>query len=48
MKIVYLERDEAFIDDMVSKLDYFYQNFFKAEIINKYLYKYYYDTIKRH
>lgn len=44
MKIIYIERDEEFIQDMVLKLSSFYNRNLQPAIYNKYLYKYY-DTI---
>ncbi|CAK1603844.1 unnamed protein product [Parnassius mnemosyne] len=39
LKVIFIERDEQFITDMLRKLDYFYYNFFKNAVTNKYFFK---------
>lgn len=39
LKVVFVERDDQFIMDMLVKLDHFYEHFFKDAVIKKYLYK---------
>uniref|UniRef100_A0A2A4J5H1 SWIM-type domain-containing protein n=1 Tax=Heliothis virescens TaxID=7102 RepID=A0A2A4J5H1_HELVI len=43
LKVIYVYRDENFINYMLSKLDEFFNNYFKPEIFKKYLY-YNYDV----
>lgn len=42
LKVIFIEKDELFIINMMSKLDDFYNFFLRPETINKYLYKNYY------
>lgn len=46
MKIIYIEKDEEFIKEMVLKLTSFYEEYLQPAIFNKYLYKYYDSVIK--
>lgn len=47
LKVVYIDKDDTFIDEMVQKLDLFYNGFFKQAIINKYFFKDYNSIIKQ-
>lgn len=46
MKVIYIERDEEFINEMVLNLTSFYNECLQPSIYNKYLYKYYDTVIK--
>ncbi|XP_047039840.1 uncharacterized protein LOC124644478 [Helicoverpa zea] len=46
LKVVYVYRDEQFIKEMLLKLDNFFENYYKGELLNKYLYYNYEDFNK--
>jgi len=46
LKVIYVNREEEFITEMLTKIDNFYNNFFKSAIVNKYLYRDYSTIIK--
>lgn len=46
MKVIFIERDEDFINEMVLNLTSFYEEYLQPAIYNKYLYKYYDSVIK--
>ncbi|XP_063384478.1 uncharacterized protein LOC134670606 [Cydia fagiglandana] len=45
IQVIFLQRDDCFINEMVTKLVIFFENHLKPEIINKYYYRNY-DLIK--
>lgn len=46
MKVVFVDRDEEFINYMLEVLNKYYVDYFKKALFNKYLYKNYLETIK--
>lgn len=47
MAVIYVERDEEFITDMVCKLTSFYENHLRPAVLDKHLYKNYDSIIKK-
>lgn len=45
IKVIFVERDDDFINEMLQKLDDFYEKILKKAILNKYIYKNYLEVI---
>ena len=43
MRVVTVEYNQQFVDNMVTQLQDFYSNFFKVAMIERFLYKDYYS-----
>lgn len=47
LKVIFVARDDDFINEMLTIIDAFYIQFFKKAILNKYVYKNYEQVIKK-
>lgn len=47
MEVIFIERDDTFIQEMLQKLDFFYFNYFKNAFLDKFYYKDYSELIKK-
>ena len=43
LKIICVERDENFISEMIKKLEFFYESYFKSAVLEKFFYRQYYE-----
>lgn len=39
LRALHIERDQTFIEDMVTKLEHFYETYLKPAILEKYVYR---------
>lgn len=46
MKVIFIERDDAYFNEMLTHLINFYVHHLEPEILNKYMYKDYLKIIK--